>query len=285
MGKRFYTFVLSILLTGLQPANAQPQVAASIRPLLLIADAITDGISRPELVLDATQDPHHPSLKPSQRRLMDQAGVFLWIGSVMETAMDRVVMNLPGTILTVMELPQLNRQVIGGATDPHVWLDTRNALAVANRLTDILAGLDPENVTHYRENLGRFHNDISALEGAIRERLQPDTFPPFAVYHNGYQYFEAQFGLHHVISFTANEEVLPGIRQMLSIRKELADSQVNCIVTGPSQNTARLDNQLDLNAMRYVTIDVLGNDIERSRDGYSRFMRQVANGFSGCRVE
>lgn len=286
MGNRLITFILGILLLpAWQCASAQPQVAASIRPLLLIADAITDGISRPDLVLDATQDPHHPALRPSQRRVIDQAGVFLWIGPAMETGLEKVATERPDSVLTAMELPMLNRQAIGDTPDPHVWLDTGNALMIAASLADRLAALDPENAGHYRDNLRLFREDVHSLDAAIRERLQSDTFPPFAVYHNGYQYFEAQFGLQHVTSFTGNEEVQPGIRQLLAIRTELANNQVHCIVTGPSQNTARLDNQLEQDAMRYVTIDVLGYDIERSKDGYSRFMRQLAEAFAGCRTE
>lgn len=271
------------LLSCWSQAGAQTQVAVSIRPLQLIAQAVTEGISEPALVIDATQDAHHPSLRPSQRQAMDQALVFLWAGPQLETGMDGIVGELPGTVLTALQAPGLARQMIGDGLDPHIWLDTHNAAVIADLLAGTLAQADPDNSERYQANAASFRGALENLAAEISALLRPDGFPPFAVYHNGYQYFENQFGLQHVTSFTNNEEVQPGIRRVLAIQRQLDESGVNCIVVGPSQNTAFLDNQLDRDGMRYVTIDVLGHDVAPGRDAYVRFMRNLAQGFTGCR--
>ncbi|MEY3659664.1 MAG: hypothetical protein RLZZ169_489, partial [Pseudomonadota bacterium] len=74
-------FVLSLLLAALAlPAAAAPApvLAASIKPLQLLAAAITDGVSEPQLVLGASEDPHHAALRPSQRRALQAADLVLW---------------------------------------------------------------------------------------------------------------------------------------------------------------------------------------------------------------
>jgi zinc transport system substrate-binding protein len=272
-----------LLLASVDGTFAQPQVTTSIKPLQLIAKAITDGVSEPAVVMDATQDPHHPSLRPSQRQAMDAAEVFLWIGPQLETGLDNVTADLRGRVLSVLNAPGMTRHMIGNSIDPHVWLDTRNAISIAALLVANLEQLDPQNADRYQTNLEIFRTDMARLESEIGKLVNADVLPPFAVYHNGYQYFEKQYGLSHIASFTNNEEVQPGIRRVLAIKKQLEDNGVNCILVGPSQNTAFLDNQLDLDGMRYVTIDVLAHGFAPARDGYARFMRELAGAIANCR--
>lgn len=272
-----------IILGGSATTAAQPLVVTSIRPLQLLAMAVTDGVSEPLLVLDGTQDPHHPALKPSQRRAMNQADIFLWIGPGLETDMENVAAELDADVLTVQALPGVVTLKAGAGNDPHLWLDTRNAARVAQALAEMLAQGDTANARTYFTNLQQFQEALVALESEVAGLLGPGEFPSFAVYHNGYQYFESQFGLAHAASFTENEEVLPGIRQVMAIKAILEAEQTGCIVVHPGVNTGALDAQLERPGMRYITIDVLANDIPSGRDAYVRFMRGLAAGFAGCR--
>lgn len=263
-------------------ALAQPLVAASIRPLQFIAMAVTDGITEPLLVLDGTQDPHQPSLKPSQRRAMDRADVFLWAGAQLETGLEDVTGTLGGTALSALQAPGLTLYEINGQVDPHVWLDSRNASVIAHMLARVLVELDGSNENIYLENLARFQQAIDSLDREISARFPAGSYPSFAVYHNGYQYFEKQFGLSHAASFTDNDEVQPGIRRILSVKRTLEEKNINCIVTGPSVNTRYLDNQLERDTLKYVTIDPLAGDITPAANAYVNFMYSVAQGFSSC---
>lgn len=275
--------LLSLLLLAFQlPALAQPLVAATIRPLQFIAMAITDGVSEPLLVLDGTQDPHQPSLKPSQRRAMDQADVFLWGGPQLETGLEDVTGSLSGTVLSALQAPGLSIHEINGKVDPHVWLDTQNASVIAHMLARVLAELDNNNENQYLDNLARFQQRIDSLDDEISAMFPAGSYTSFAVYHNGYQYFERQFGLSHAASFTDSDEKQPGIRHILAVKKTLEEKNINCIVTGPSVNTRYLDNQLERDMLRYVTIDLLGGNINSASDAYVNFMHSVAQGFSSC---
>lgn len=283
--RQFLSVFLSafILLCSFQQALAQPLVVASIKPLQLIAMAVTEGVSQPALVLDGSQDPHHPSLRPSQRRAMDNADIFIWTGPQLETGLDRVTSQLQAQVLTALQVPGLTLHPLAGSTDPHIWLDTRNAVLIAAELTLQLSAVDTVNAAKYRSNLDRFKSDMQALEPGIRAALGTGSFPPFAVYHDGYQYFEKQFGLSHVTSFISNEEVQPGIRQVLAIKKQLDEHGVNCIVVDSSNNTTFLDNQVGRSDMQYVIIDVLATESALTRDGYGRFMEDLADSLAGCR--
>ena len=280
MRSRILIFLL--FLAGSSMALAQPVVVASIRPLQLIAAAITEGVSETLLVMDSSQDPHHPSLKPSQRRAMNQADIFIWVGPQLETGMEQIVAQLNATVLATLETPGLRIYQVNNNPDPHIWLDTDNVRKMASSLTLALIEIDRENENLYGVNLTKFHQQLDVLDHEISNTLQAPGFPPFAVYHNAYQYFEKQFALSHRTSFTNNEEVQPGIRQVLAIKSVLASDNVNCIVVDPSVNTENLGNQLERSNLRFISVDVLAHDIPLAGDAYFRFMNNMATNFASC---
>jgi len=276
--------LIIFLLPGLNSqVFAQYSVAASIRPLQLIAAAITEEVSQPQLVMDGSQDPHHPSLRPSQRRTMNQADIFIWIGPQLETGMEAIIGELDALVMTVINLDGLTVYPLNASVDPHVWLDSNNAGIIADALAANLIELDHENEARYLQNLARFRAGLKSLENELRKTVDPDSFPAFAVYHNGYQYFEKQLGLFHLTSFTDNEEIQPGIRRVMEIKSQLNARNVNCIVVDPSVNSGNLHNQLERDSLHFISVDVLAHDIPLSGDGYFQFMQKLAAKFASCR--
>ena len=276
--------LIIFLLPGLNTqVFAQNSVAASIRPLQLIAAAITEEVSQPQLVMDGSQDPHHPSLRPSQRRAMNQADIFIWIGPQLETGMEAIIGELDALVMTVINLDGLTVYPLNASVDPHVWLDSNNAGIIADALAANLIELDHENEARYLQNLARFRSGLKSLENELRKTVDPDSFPAFAVYHNGYQYFEKQLGLFHLTSFTDNEEIQPGIRRVMEIKSQLNARNVNCIVVDPAVNSGNLQNQLERDNLRFISVDVLAHDIPLSGDGYFQFMQKLAANFASCR--
>jgi len=276
--------LIFFLLPGLDnEVFAQYSVAASIRPLQLIAAAITHDVSQPMLVMDGSQDPHHPSLRPSQRRVMSQADIFIWIGPQLETNMEAIIGELDARVVTAINLDGMTIYPLNTSIDPHIWLDTRNAGIIADVLAENLVQLDRGNEARYLQNLEHFRDGLKSLEKELRATLDPDSFPAFAVYHNGYQYFEKQLGISHLASFTDNEEVQPGIRRVMEIKSLLDKSNVNCIVIDPAVNSGNLQNQLERDSLRYISVDVLAHDVPLTRDGYFQFMQKLAAGFATCR--
>ncbi|MDG2176586.1 MAG: zinc ABC transporter substrate-binding protein [Gammaproteobacteria bacterium] len=276
--------LISFSLAASFPVFAQPQVVTSLRPLQLIAQAITEGISEPLALLDGTQDPHHPALKPSQRLALSRADIFLWIGPQLETGFEAVANDIEAVTISALSVPGIITLEIGDQIDPHIWLDTENAIIIAAALASELGSQDEANAKNYQANLNRLINSLGDLQNEILADLDPNSFPAFAVYHNAYQYFENQFGIAHADSFTNNEEIQPGIRHILTVKKTLAQNAVQCIVVNPAINTDNLNNQLQLDDIHFVSIDVLGHEPELESASYNDFIRHLAQSFADCRL-
>ena len=141
-------FALIVMLCA-SVSVAAPVVVVSIKPLQLIAAAVTDGISIPVLAVGAGQDPHHLSLRPSERRALQNAELVLWAGPALEVPLVDVISDIDARVVTAQLLPGIQLGSIEGAIDPHLWLDSHNARHIATALATELQQLDTANADRY----------------------------------------------------------------------------------------------------------------------------------------
>ena len=260
---------------------AQPQVGASIKPLQMIAAAITEGISEPTLIIGAGQDPHHPALKPSERQKLADADLVLWVGPSLESAFTQLLDRNSAAVITAYDLIADAGLAVTDSNDPHIWLSTENSRVIAQALTAKLVTLDALNQEAYEKNLVDFFAALDLLDKDIENLLSSLPNYSFAVYHNAFTYYEKQFALQHVASFTDNEEVQPGIRKIMQIREILSASDVSCLLLEPANNADEIA-QLTGREMNMVTIDVLGFAYPLTKTAYTVFMRDMSESIKGC---
>ncbi len=263
---------------------AQPQVSASIKPLQMIAQAITEGISAPSLIIGAGQDPHHPALKPSERQKLANADLVLWVGPNLESAFAQLLDRDSTAVLTAYDLIVESDLAITDSNDAHIWLSTETSRIIAAALTAKLVTLDALNQEAYEKNLVDFFAALDLLDSAIKNLLVGLFNNAFAVYHNAFTYYEKQFGLQHVASFTDNEEVQPGVRKILEVREILSAFEVTCLLLEPANNVDEI-RQLTGREMNMVTIDVLGFAYPLTKTAYTDFMWDISESIKRCLEE
>lgn len=277
-------------------AVAQPQVLASIKPLQLIAADLMAGIAVPELLIPANVSPHHFTLRPSDIRKMTDARLVLWVGPQMETYLTDFLGQLDHQA-TVVEVAALNGVVLhqpGGEFasesepgaddryDPHLWLNTQNARLVAEKITQQLIILDSKNQSRYQANLSRFVSSIDELDkttGADMERLQGGRY---AVYHDGFQYFERQFGLQHQFVLVPDHEIQPGIRHILDIRSRLNELRPTCLLEDVSSNDSTTETVFGGYPVNRMRVDALGDAITPGPGSYAQLIGNLAQAINTC---
>jgi len=107
------------------------------------------------------------------------------------------------------------------------------------------------------------------------------------VYHDAYQYFEKQFGLHHQFALLDNPEVSPGIQQLINVRKKIEESRPSCLLIEPDSNPNLIDTALGGHALNRLTIDLLGNQVSPEQssaeeNGYLQLMKNLAAQLQRC---
>lgn len=155
----------------------------------------------------ALQDPHHIEARPSLIARARSADLMVCTGAQLEigwlpllltqSGNARIQLGQPGYFeaadhVATIELPQVLDRAQGDvhpAGNPHIHLDPRNIVKVAQALTQRLAMLDPANTEYYRAQskqfLARWQAAIARWEkqGAGLRDL------PIVIYHKNLSYF------------------------------------------------------------------------------------------------
>ena len=284
-----------LLMFLLSPAlcYAQATVVASVKPLQLIAAAITDGVSAPQLLIPANQSPHNFSLRPSDVRHLAQADVVMWVGPGLETYLASMFAQesrqdrlLEAAALPGIKLLDLTDHAHAHSADehydPHLWLSTANGRVIARSLHDKLVAIDSVHADQYSANLHQFEISLAQLEVGLERQFEPLQAAQFAVFHNGTQYFEDQVGIEHRFVLVPDHEIQPGIRHLLALRAQLADQPLSCLFEDINSNTATVDTVFQDNPVSRIMLDPLGDAVTLGKVGYLQLIQTMASAIQQC---
>lgn len=285
---------LIVLLTALcinvcTKSYGDTAVATTIRPLQFIALAIIGENGSVSSLIEAGS-PHDFNLSPSDRLLLADSDLILWVGKELEAhlsgSMDSIATE--AAVVAALELPGLITHSIGEnrQLDAHIWLDTRNALRIAEKVADVMTLVDSGNADFYRSNLAGFSQDLASAADEISNQLTDASDVPFLVYHNAFQYFEKQFELRHGAALVQDPEQSPTIAEIIATRNAVAQLQPRCLVREPDANDELIRTTMGAysakNPVSEVTVDLLGANIEPNSAAYIALINSVADAFTSC---
>lgn len=287
----FCRAVLLAVLVFTCGAQAKPLILSSIKPLTLIAQEIAGDSAAVDTLLPVTASPHDYPLKVSDYTRLQKADLVLWVGPELESFLQKPIANLTTSqVITAYRLADLNWPTEEHLTaddaehdhhherDPHLWLDPRNAIIVARRLSEKLTQIDAENKTIYAANLQKFIVKTTALDGELTIKLKPFAGRGFAVYHEGYGHFVSHYGLHQLDYVTFTPEQRPGAKHLHQLRDKLA-KEGNCLFLEPYyelQSVRDLAQELQL---QIGILDALGS---QNVNTYTQLLQRMAEAFSHC---
>ncbi len=282
----FLFICVAMFLSLASAAQAKPLVLSSLKPLTLIAQEITGSVAEVDTLLPVTASHHNYPLKVSDHARLQKADVILWVGPELESFLQKPVANLPtAKVITVYGLAGMNWPIEPAEVrdhhhehDPHLWLDPRNAILVAQALTAKLALVDAANAAQYRANLALFVAKVTKLDQKLQVSLKPLDGVGFAVYHEGFGHFVGRYGLKQLDYVTFTPEQKPGARHMHQLREKLA-KEGKCLFLEPyndMQFARKLAQDLHLSL---GTLDALGT---QGAATYQQLLEQMAEAFSAC---
>lgn len=303
MRKTLLTLLL-LLFTAL-PARAEPpKVLVSIKPLHALVAMVMEGIATPGLIIDGAVSPHGYALKPSDARAIEGARLIVWVGPAFESWLAPALKGRDDT-LALLSLPGLIRldSREGGAwephhhagedhhgrvhgdsdeTDPHAWLDPRNAQVLVQAVAARLSALDPANAGRYAANAAAATARLEALDHELAARLAPLAGRSYVVFHDAHQYLEARYGLTPAGAITVDPERPPGARRMAQLRDRLKEAKATCVFAEPGAARATARALADASGDRLGQLDPEGLLAQPGPDSYMQQMRALADSLAQC---
>ncbi len=252
--------------------------------------------------MSSNQSPHHYSLRPSERRMLAEADLVFWIGPSMESFMPRILGSLRNKQksvpliqtqgLKLLPLRQMDNEHAHdehrhnetdhdlSKLDAHFWLDTHNADILVDAISQQIIRFDPEHRQQYQSNSQQLHHQIAQLRKNLQQSLSTIK-SPFLTYHDGYQYFEAEFGLHNA-GFIAASELQPGARRISELKTLIKEQDIECIYYDAPTEPAILKSLQTNSKAKTAMLDPVGIFIPPGKEVWFEIMNSLNKQFINC---
>jgi ABC-type Zn uptake system ZnuABC Zn-binding protein ZnuA len=175
-----------------------------------------------ESIAKGYQDPHVVEAKPSFVRLVNRARMLFNVGLELEVGWlplliqggrnpSLVVVDLSQGI-SVLEKPSGPVSRAQGDVhplgNPHYWLDPRNGVIMARRVTQELKGVAPGDAALFEQNLKSFEADLAARRKRWEEQMAPFRGAELVTYHKEWEYLVKWLGL-NVLGYVEDKPGIP----------------------------------------------------------------------------
>ncbi|MGB5559827.1 MAG: zinc ABC transporter substrate-binding protein [Paracoccaceae bacterium] len=265
------------------PATAEPQVVTDIAPVHSLVAQVMGDLGTPALLLDASADPHHITLRPSQARALAGADVVFWIGPALTPWLAKSVAALPDHAQSVALTDLAGTRLIeltASQIDPHAWLDPDNATLWLAVIADTLAGLDPDNAATYAANAKAAAENLQTLAADLGAQLAPLGDAHFLVAHDAYGYFARRFGLNLTEAISDTDAAAPSAARLAALHAIVP--AITCAFREPQQSPAALDTLLAGTDIPQTTLDPLGTTLPPGPALYPDLIRAMADAITTC---
>ncbi|MCX8670464.1 zinc ABC transporter substrate-binding protein ZnuA [Gilliamella sp. B2865] len=289
---------LTLIVIGLTN-SVNATVISSVRPIGFITEAIASGVTNTDILLPDGASPHTYSLKPSDLAKIKNADLIIWVGEDMEVFMPTVLKNVDEQKqIELMDVPEIKSLLRTnhhdeeiphddndhhhGEYDEHIWLSPKIAKIIAKSIHDKLIELYPNKVQLLDANLNEFITNLSETEQNIAKKLISVQNRGYFVFHDAYGYFESQFGLKNLGSFTINPAVQPGVQTVYAIQKKLAEHQAVCVFREPQFSPAVIKKLVNGTNVKIGELNPLGTGIIVEKGAYSHFLITLTQELLDC---
>lgn len=221
------------------------RAAATTYPVYLFAQAVTQGVEGVEVSLVIDQQVsclHDYTLTMRDMRAVEQADVLLINGMGLEDFLEDVLVGR-----TVVDCSQgiqarepeeshdgHDHGSLGDShshdTDPHIWMDPRNAAVMVQNIAEGLAELDPEHAQDYRDNAAAAARELTEFREEMLSLLEGGHYD-LITFHDGFGYFADSFGMHLLAAVEEEEGSEASARTIVEITHLVADNDLPAVFT------------------------------------------------------
>ncbi|MCG7199253.1 zinc ABC transporter substrate-binding protein [Marinobacter pelagius] len=280
------------------PANAEVKVVTSIKPVELLVRAVATEDVQVTTLVPPGSSPHNYTMRPSQRRALENADLIFWVGPEMESFLIRLLSadDFRGRTIALSgeeidgdehheEQEHDHGHDHGEGEDPHLWVDPMRGLEMARDIAQALVIQGGVNQQAINQNMAAFEAALTEREASIREQLAPAREIDVFAYHNALTRFAEHYELDLAGVLTLNPELSPGARHVAEVQNKLREASHPCLLTEPQFNRQWWRSITEGLNVTFSTWDPLAMDIDANRTGYLDFQQSVADAVLKCLPE
>lgn len=279
---------------------AQLNIVTTVKPVGLIAKDIVGDYANVDVLLPDSASPHDYALKPSDIRKLRQADRVIWVGPELELFLaDMLAGAENATQLT--RYPGMPLRYFAAdddhghhddhgdhhghshdGIDGHVWLGPEQSKVIAKAVYEQLVKLQPQHQAIFAANLKVFDDAVDDTVKALNQQFAQTGKHGYFLFHDGYGYFEHQFGLTPLGHLTIDPERKPGAKTLVAIRKAIQEGQAKCVFSEPQYNPAIIEALVKNSQTKVTLLDPMAKNLQVGKDSYIDFLRGLGESYSSC---
>lgn len=161
--------------TGQQPTGDAAEPITVVASTNVYGDIVkTIGADRVEvtsIISNPDQDPHSYEANTQNQLALSKAALVVENGGGYDDFVDTMLKTAGGDGVTVLNAVDISGHVAEGDEElnEHVWYDFAAMSALAGKIADALAAIDPDGAEAYRANAKTFTQGLEGLEGKVAE--------------------------------------------------------------------------------------------------------------------
>lgn len=298
-----------------------PQVMTDFAPVHSLTAQVMGDLGVPDVLLPAGADPHDYAMRPSDAANLGAADLVFWTGpsltpwltdllnTLAPSAAQVALLDVTGwDTLPVRDIQQFVLPAAEddhghddhdshddhkdghddhghddhGDFDPHAWLDPAVAQVWLAAIADQLGTADPDNAATYTANADAAIARLTALDAELATQLAPFAGLAYILPHDGYQYFEARYGLTAAGAIAGIDARTPGPAQVASLRDQMADSNIVCVFSDAEIGDRWATVVTEGTGANTAQIDGVGAGLDGGPALYEALLRRLADDFATC---
>ena len=250
---------------------------------------------------NALQDPHRVEARPSLIAKARRAQLVVCTGAELEVGWLPVILRESANpdiaagkrgnfeaahYVTMLEVPtRLDRGEgdVHAAGNPHIQLDARNFLPIAQALSARISELDPANATHYNKRLQDFTANWKIAIKRWEALATPLKGQSVVVQHHAYPYLLNWLGMKQIAELEAKPGMEPSATHLAKILTQLQSSPARMVLRAAYQYekpSEWITQRARLNAVE-LPFSVGGN--AAAKDLYGLFDDTIARLLAGMK--
>ena len=295
-----------------------PQVMTDFAPVHSLTAQVMGDLGAPDVLLPAGADPHDYAMRPSDAANLGAADLVFWTGPSLtpwlSDLLDTLAPNAAQVALLdvtgwdTLPVRDIQQFVLPAAEDdhghddhedhedehdnhghddhadfdPHAWLDPAVAQVWLAAIADQLGTADPDNAATYAANADAAIARLTALDAELATQLAPFAGLAYILPHDGYQYFEARYGLTAAGAIAGIDARTPGPAQVASLRDQMADSNIVCVFSDAEIGDRWATVVTEGTGAHTAQIDGVGAGLDGGPALYEALLRRLADDFAAC---
>lgn len=215
-----------------QEDQGKPVITVSILPQKTFIEKIAGDDFKVQVLVPHGASPESYSLLPSQLKEISRSEVWFRLGHIgfelsWREKIEQINQNMrvidlsEGLDLIAEEEIQHGDHVHAGGVDPHIWMSPVLVKQMSEKMTSVLAELNPDRSDEYRANYQQFVKEIDELDAEIRSALKDYQGRAFATFHPSLSYYAREYNLvQHPLESGGKEPTAQHMAYMVELAKK-----------------------------------------------------------------